>query len=291
MALRALVARLREAGHSVRPSLTFEGGDACRMAREAAEAGCELVIAAGGDGTINEAVNGIHDFLEAGRGGTVVPRLGIVPLGTANDFAAAMRIPSAVDQAVAFAVTGEVVLADVGLVNRRCFINVSTGGFGADATEETPDEIKGALGPLAYLITGVKKFATLEVSEASFTAEERIYEGPFLMYAVGNSWRTGGGNRLTPHADVTDGMLDLCVVTEMSRMDFIRMLPNLRNGSHVDHPAVIYRQLRGVVVESRDELSVNADGEALRSRRLEYAVSPHRIPVVVPARGGIGPEG
>jgi diacylglycerol kinase (ATP) len=279
---RDLIARLRKGGNDVQPLLTFEAGDARRMACQAAADGRDLVVAAGGDGTINEVVNGLHDHLSAHPGAPTATRLGLVPLGTGNDLAAALQIPTEPDMALAVAVSGEVIEADVATVNGRCFINVSTGGFGAEATEETPEEVKRALGSVAYVVTGVKKFATLEVSHARFGDDETIYQGPFLLFAVGNSRRTGAGNWLTPRADLTDGRLDLCVVREMSRLDFIRLLPDLRAGSHVEHPAVIYRQVRRVVVESDEALSVNADGEPLNARRLEYGIHPRRIPLVVP---------
>ena len=278
--LRASVEALREDGHTVVPRLTFEGGDAARMAREAAEEGAELVVAAGGDGTINEVVNGLHDFL--GAGGRRAPRLGIVPLGTGNDLAAALEIPADPAEAVRVAAAGRVRKVDVGMVNGRCFINVSSGGFGAEATEETPEETKRVLGGLAYVVTGVRKFVSLEVSTARFSDDETVYEGPFLLFAVGNSGRTGGGNWLTPRADLSDGLLDLCVVKEMSRIDFVRLLPDLRAGRHLDHPAVIYRQVPRVEVTAERELSVNADGEPLRDRHFEYRISPHRLTLCVP---------
>lgn len=280
--LRVEVKRLRGAGHEVRPHLTFEGGDAARFAREEAEQGCELVITAGGDGTINEVVNGLQAFLSGCDGRAPCPRLGVIPLGTGNDFAGELALPQDPSAAVETAISGDVLHIDVATVNERCFVNVSTGGFGAEATEETPEETKRTLGTLAYLITGVKKFATLEVSSARFEADDVVYEGPFLLYAVGNSRRTGGGNRLTPRADLTDGHLDLCVVKEMSRMDFVRLMPELRTGKHLDHPAVLYTQVRHVRVDSREELSVNADGEPLHASHLDYRVSPHRLPLMVP---------
>jgi diacylglycerol kinase (ATP) len=260
------------------------------MAREAAERGSDLVIAAGGDGTINEVVNGLHDWLrgEDGHEGAA-PRLGIIPLGTANDFAGALGIPGEVAAAVEIAVHGDELAVDVGIVQDRCFLNVSTGGFGAEATEEASAEVKRALGPLAYLVTGVKKFVSLEPLEARVTAgDEVIADGRFLLFAVGNCRRTGGGNWLTPEADLTDGLLDLCLVREMSRVDFLRLLPDLRAGNHVDNANVIYRQLAQIAVESEAELSVNADGEPLSGRRFVYRVSDHRLRVRVPpeAAGG-----
>lgn len=281
--LREVVGALREAGHEVHPRLTFEAADATRQAREAAELGCELVVSAGGDGTLNEVVNGLHEHALAAGGGGRVPRLGVIPLGTANDFAGGLQIPADIPLAMDVAVRGRARPVDVAMVNDRCFINVSTAGFGAEATEETSDEVKNALGPLAYVITGVRKFATLEPSEARFSDGEPIHAGRFLLFALGNGGRTGGGNWLTPRADLADGKLDLCIVTEMSRVDFVKLLPDLRAGTHLGHPGVIYRQVERVEIDSVEELSVNADGEPLSARRLLYRMSPLRLEVMVPA--------
>jgi diacylglycerol kinase (ATP) len=286
--IRDAVRKLRGAGHVVWPQLTFEQGDGRRFAREAAAKGVDLVIAAGGDGTIHEVGNGIHDHLaERALGGLPArpedaPRLGIVPLGTGNDLAGALDIPTDVEVAIATAVLGKATPVDVGLLNGECFLNVSTGGIGAEATEETPDDVKRLLGPVAYFITGVRKFVSLEVSSARFRALETLYEGPFLIFAVGNSRRTGGGNWLTPRADMSDGLLDVCIVREVPRRELLALLPELRAGRHLDHPAVIYRQVPSLTVESEDEMSVNVDGEPMDARTLRYELSPHRICLSLP---------
>ena len=280
--LRTEIERLRGSGDEVRPRLTFEAGDARWMAREACEVGCDLVIAAGGDGTINEAVNGIHAWMEEGGEEPGAPSLGLVPLGTANDFAGALGIPNEIDQAMTIARQGRERPVDVARVEDRCFINVSTGGFGAEATEEASNEAKRILGPFAYLVTGVRKFATLEPLTARVTsAGETIASGRFILFAVGNGRRTGGGNFLTPRADPSDGLLDLCLVREMSRVEFLRVLPQLRAGDHVDHPSVVYRQLAEFTLESEQELSVNADGEPLTGSRFRYGVTGRKVRVRV----------
>lgn len=236
-----------------------------------------------GDGTMNEVANGIHAHRAAHPGSDIRPRLGIVPLGTGNDLASALEIPADVEAAMEIAVAGSTRFVDVASVGGRCFLNVSTGGIGAEATEEASPEVKRILGRVAYMITGARKFVGLHPSSARFTAGEVVYDGPFLLYAVGNSRLTGGGNLLTPRAEMDDGLLDLCVVGEVSRMEFAKLLPLLRTGEHLDHPAVLYRQVPRVTVESGEELSVNADGEPVQGcRQLEYGISPHRLALSVP---------
>jgi diacylglycerol kinase (ATP) len=278
--LQAWVDGARAAGHEVRPLLTFEGGDAERFAREAAAGGAELVIAAGGDGTVNGVANGLHAAHRAGVG--ELPRVAIVPLGTANDLANALGIPEEVEAALRLAVEGEARAVDLGIVGERCFLNVSSGGIGAEATEETSSESKRALGALAYLVTGVRKFAALQPSHARFTDHEVIYDGPFLLFAVGNAWRTGGGNLLTPRADMADGLLDLCIVKECTRMEFLKLMPELRSGEHLENPAVIYRQVPCVRVEAAQALSVNADGEPQEGSVFVYRLAEERLRLVVP---------
>jgi diacylglycerol kinase (ATP) len=284
--LRVAVGELRGAGYEVCPRVTFEGGDARCFASEAAAAGAALVIAAGGDGTINEVANGLYDHSEASASGDTVgeaPRLGLVPLGTANDLAHTLGIPTEIAAAIRTAVEGEPLRINVGRVNGRCFLNVSTGGFGAEATGAADAGAKRSFGTLAYLFEAIKRFAALEPASATFRAGEVLYDGPFLIFAVGNSRRTGGGTEITPRAEVGDGLLDLCIVKEVSRVEFLGLLPDLRAGEHLEHPAVIYRQVRSLEVSAEVELFVNADGEPMRDRCFRYDVSPYPATVMVPS--------
>jgi diacylglycerol kinase (ATP) len=280
--LREWVSVLRGQGHEVWPRLTFEAGDAVRQAVELAGAGAELVVAAGGDGTVNEVVNGVLSARWAGR-------LGVVPLGTGNDFAAGLGLPVDPEPALRVALGGEPRAVDVGRVNGRWFVNVSTGGFGVEASGEASEEVKRVLGPLAYVMTGVRAFTDLEPSRARFRVPEGVaYDGDLLLFAVGNGRRTGGGNHVTPRARPDDGELDVVIVPAMSRLDFLALLPDLRSGDHLDHEAVRYFRTDRLVVECAAGLSVNADGEPVPGDRFEYDVAPRRLTVMAPAAGGPG---
>jgi lipid kinase YegS len=284
-AIRACIEKLREAGHTVHPRLTFEGGDASRFAWKAADRGADLVVAAGGDGTINEVVNGLYEWADEHEGGEHrLPRLGIIPMGTANDLAGGLGIPSGdPEAAMAIAMAGTAYDVDVARVNGRYFLNVSTGGAGAEATEEASDELKRILGPVAYLITGVRKFVQLKVSRARFTSRgEVLHDGDFLIFAVGNARRTGGGNFITAEADMEDRLLDACIVESMTHLEAARIAPKIRAGNHVDNPHVTYRKVAEMVVESDDDLTVNADGEPMTARRFEYGIAPYRLTLMVP---------
>lgn len=274
--VRSWVAALREAGHEVWPRYTFEAGDGARLAREAAETGAELIIAAGGDGTVHEVVNGA-----AGTGWR--GPLGVVPLGTANDFAGSLGIPESLPEAFEVAERGATRAVDLPRVNDQYFVNVSTGGFGATATEDTPEEAKRFLGPLAYLITGVQTFSELRPFPARFTTPDgEIFHGDVMLYAVGNGPRTGGGTPLTPGAEFDDGELDVVIVPGMTRLDFMGLVPRLRSGAHVEDADVVHLRTDRLVVESEEQMSVNADGEALEGDRFEYVLSGDQLDVRVP---------
>jgi diacylglycerol kinase (ATP) len=284
--LRKGVERLRAEGHTVHPRVTFEKDDAHRFAWKSAEYGADLVVAGGGDGTINEVVNGLYDWASErdGDGTPTLPKLGVVPLGTGNDLAGGLGIRGGDPEgALLDAAAGEPYRVDVGCVNGRYFLNVSTGGAGAEATDDASADLKRMLGPVAYLITGVKKFVQLKSTRARFTSGgETVYEGGFLLFAVGNAWRTGGGNWITPGADPADRLLDLCIVEEMSHVDVVRIAPQIRAGRHVNHPKVTYIKVPQLTVESEEEMTVNADGEPLTARRFEYGLGAHRLTLLVP---------
>jgi diacylglycerol kinase (ATP) len=275
-ALRSLVASMREAGHDVWPRLTFEAGDACRQARWMARRGADRIVAVGGDGTLNEVVNGVLGLEWSGA-------VGVVPQGTANDFAAGLGIPEELEAALSVALDGTERRVDVGRVNGRYFVNVSTGGFGAEAAEEAPAEAKRLLGPWAYVVTGVRKFVELRPSRARFSAPGGVlYEGEMLLFAVGNGKQTGGGNRLTPRALLDDGKLDVMIVPAMPRMEFLSLIPELRSGTHLDDPAIRYYRTPRLRVEAEAPLSVNADGEPLRGLRFSYRVAARSRTLMVP---------
>ena len=278
--LRAAVSRLREESHRVHARVTFEADDARRFARQAAKARRDLVIVAGGDGTVNGVVNGMARA-------KWLPRLGIVPFGTANDFASGLGLPEEVADAVRIAVEGEAERIDIARVNRRCFINVSTGGFGAEATQEAAGESKRLLGPLAYVLSGARKLVELKLLRARFRADGRlVHDGDFVFFAVGNARLTGGGTPVTPRADPGDGRLDVVVVGEISRVDFIALLPDLRAGTHIDSRHVLYLRANELEVEAPAPIAVNADGEPMRARRYRYGVLDRALEVMVPAGGG-----
>jgi lipid kinase YegS len=256
-----MVSWVRDRGHLVELCVTWDPGDAAAFAATAADRGVDVVVAVGGDGTLNEVVNGLD--------GRDTP-LGVVPLGTANDFARQIGVPADADHAMDVVLLREPLRMDTASLNGRRFVNVSSGGGGAEATAETPTQAKAALGALAYAITGVRKIAGFAPYNGRFRGDDFELEGEFLLFGVGNGRATGAGTLLTPHASVTDGLLDVCVVEAMPRKDFARLLLRFKRGQQIGQPGVHYARVRTLVVEADAPLSVNVDGEHATLARMEY---------------------
>jgi hypothetical protein len=165
--VRAAVRAVRDEGADLEVRVTWEAGDAERFAREAAEEGVGLVVAGGGDGTINQVAIGLVKRRNADATAPS-PSLGVLPLGTANDFAHSCGIPLEPLAALRLAVGAADARVDVGRANDRFFVNVATGGFGTQVTVATPPELKKLLGGAAYFLTGLTHFSAIRPEKGRF---------------------------------------------------------------------------------------------------------------------------
>lgn len=279
--LRAAIAAARARGVRIRPRVTFELGDAATFAREEAQAGVAAVVAVGGDGTINEVLNGLA--------GSEVP-MGIVPLGTANDFARQVAIPDDAEHALDLILREPPVRLDTAELNGRRFLNVSAGGIGAEATAETGAAAKAALGPLAYAITGLRKLVALETHRLRLVAPDLEREHDALLFFVGNARESGGGMPVTPLASPNDGLLDVCVVEAEGRADLARLALAIRRGEHVGEPGVHYYRLPWVRMTADEAIDVNVDGEPVRATELDYRARPGDLLIHLPPRAEAGAQ-
>ncbi|MEX2112829.1 MAG: YegS/Rv2252/BmrU family lipid kinase, partial [Pirellulales bacterium] len=200
-ALRVGVHHLREQGHTLDVRVTWEKGDAARWAAEAARQGIDVVAAAGGDGTLSEVVHGIVSLEKPAE-----TAVAVVPYGTANDFATGCGIAKGNPlAALLLAAHGAIQRIDVGKVNDHHFINVASGGFGAQVTAETPAPLKKALGGAAYSLMGLITAAKMTPYEGQLITPDGAERHSMLLMAVGNGRLAGGGYAVTPRAILNDG--------------------------------------------------------------------------------------
>jgi len=278
--VRAAVHAVRGEGHRIEVRVTWERGDATRFARQAAETGSEIVVAGGGDGTINEVVGGLMD---AAGGPASRPSLGVMPLGTANDLAHSCGIPMDPLVALRLALSTPAVAVDVGRANGRHFLNVATGGFGTQVTAETPAELKKALGGVAYLLTGLTHFTSIRPARGRLSGPGLEWQGAFLVLAVGNGRQAGGGYQLCPDAILTDGLFDVRVVPQLPAVEFARSLGSLfANGLDAVRQKVVGGRVPWLEVETDEPFQTNLDGEPMTATRVRYEVLPHALQMKLP---------
>lgn len=278
--VRNAVHALRKDGYGVEVRVTWEPGDAARLTAEAvADAGVgkvNCIVAGGGDGTINEVFAAAYT-----SGLPAACSLGVLPLGTANDFAHATGVPvQDLTAALQLAATAKPQWIDVGLLNGKPFINLVSGGFGSRVTVETDPELKRRLGGLAYVLTGISRFAELSANHGSFRAEGFSWKGNFVAVAIGNGRQAGGGVPLCPDALLDDGLLDLMILPELdhaARLDAFSHL--LREGAAGVRAELVAARSSWIEYEAENELNVNLDGEPMLAKRFRVECRRRVLPV------------
>ncbi|MFC0213344.1 diacylglycerol kinase [Paenibacillus chartarius] len=246
--------RLERGGLETSTHATIGEGDATLAAAEAVERGFDVVIAAGGDGTLYEVINGLAE--KSNR-----PALGILPLGTTNDFARALAIPRNIEEACDIITRGFTRDIDLGKVNNRYFINIAAGGSMTELTYEVPSKLKTMLGQLAYYMKGLEKLPRLRPIELLMKADDREIHEEVMMFLIANSNSVGGFERLAPDASLNDGMFDVLVLKRCNLPEFIRLVTLALRGEHLADPNLIHFKARNVEVSSPDYVQLNFDGE------------------------------
>ena len=278
--LRTAVGVLREDSQTVEVRVTWEPGDAARLTGEAVvDAGrgkINCIVAGGGDGTINEVFAPAH-----AAGLPEGCSLGIIPLGTANDFSHSAGVPTGdIAAALRIAASAPPRLIDVGLLNGRLFANLVSGGFGSRVTVETDPKLKRRFGGLAYAMTGISHFAELSENQGLFRADGFSWQGHFLALAIGNGRQAGGGIPLCPDALIDDGLLDLMILPAMdhaARREAFSHL--LREGASGIRAQLITTRSSWIEYESMHDLNVNLDGEPTVLKRFRVECRPRALSV------------
>lgn len=263
-------------------AITNGPGEGERLAKTAVTEGYDAVVAAGGDGTISEIVNGLIDA--AGDDPTIP--FGILPIGTANDLSDMVHLPRDVRLAAQIVADMHTHAIDAARVNERYFDNNCALGMEPLVTLEHT-KIKRLRGNLRYFVALVKAIVGLKAWQMQIQWDDGSFEGPVILLSVCNSARTGGLFFMAPDAVVDDGLLDFVLAPEMSKLAVLGLLPRLFNGSHVEHPKVIYGRTRRLTVHSNPGTPIHADGELIAPSltQVDYEVLPGKITLIAPPEG------
>ncbi|QFG46212.1 diacylglycerol kinase [Lapidilactobacillus dextrinicus] len=250
---------LEQAGYEASAfQTTAEKMSAAKEAQRAAKEGFDLIVAAGGDGTINEVVNGIAPLKYR-------PKMGIIPAGTTNDYARALRIPreNPIDAAKVI-LKGQTVKMDIGQANNKYFMNIAGGGFLTELTYDVPSDFKSVLGYLAYVVKGAEMLPRIKPVDLHIQFDGGEYDGQASMFLLGLTNSIGGFEQIAPDASLDDGNFALIVVKSSNPVEVIKLMGMVLNGGrHVNDPNIIYTKTRKVVakVKHGQQMKINLDGE------------------------------
>jgi diacylglycerol kinase (ATP) len=265
---------------------TQRPGHAIELACQAAREGVQVVVAAGGDGTSNEVLNGL---MQARHENGQNAAMAVLPIGRGNDFAFSMGAPTDLEKAITALVSGHTRLIDVGLVTGgdypqgRYFGNGVGIGFDAITGFEAL-KIPLLTGFLNYLVAALKTIFIIKDPLVEIQLDQERLELPVLMVSIMNGRRLGGGFWSAPNAICDDGLFDLCIAREVGRLQMLALVPRFLNGTQASHSAITVTRSRRVSVKAlTGSLAAHADGETLcyACPQLELEVLPRQIALVV----------
>ena len=267
-----------QAGYETSCHATKRAGDATVAASQAVDRQFDLIIAAGGDGTLYEVINGMAE--KENR-----PPLGIIPAGTTNDFARAIGLPLRnIMGACRTILEGKPVAVDVGKINQRYFINIAGGGALTNLTYEVPSKLKTVMGQLAYYIKGIEKLPFIRPSRVRIEADGKVIDEEIMLFLIANSNSVGGMERLAPYADLSDGKFDCIILRKTTLPEFIRVVTHVLKGDHIKDPDVIYFQTKKIRAISSTKVLLNLDGELGGELPMNFSVLPRHIQVIMPQK-------
>jgi len=246
------------------------------LAKRATTDKFEIVVAVGGDGTVHEVLNGIYGSNSS---------LGIIPIGAGNDISTCLGIPQKdIKKAIEIIKVGKKKKFDLGRINGEYFMGVAGTGFDTmvvDFTFKHRNLLK-LLGSLFYIYGVYNVLIRFKPIFFKLTTKETVIEKKAMTIAVGNSWMYGGGMKVVPDAKLDDGLFDVCIVEEISKLEFLKVFPRVFSGTHITHPAVKIFRTDFLRIESDIKMSVQADGEIIKSLPANFELIPKALNAIVP---------
>lgn len=238
----------------------------------------DLIIACGGDGTVNEVIEGIM------KSPKKVP-ISILPSGTVNDFASFLRIPKSVSDYFQMIKNSIFLDIDVGKLNDEYFANVAAGGILTSIGYQAEAEYKAVFGRLAYYFEGLREITQEGFNPKPFkvkiNSEEYSSEEEILLFIVSNSSSIGGFKKLAPEADVLDGLLDVIIIKKSPITELANIFFNVLTGEHIRHPNVKYFKTKSISIYTEEDIDIDMDGEYAGKLPATFKAVPRAIKILV----------
>lgn len=281
--IRAL---LKDIGLHFDYALTEAPGHAIELARDAARNGHEMIVSVGGDGTLNEVVNGL--YLAGATGHMTV---GIIGTGTGSDYIRTVGVPRSFRDACRSLLSPKRLTVDAGVVEyvrnnqtlRRLFVNFAGLGFDSEVVKATGQRFKKLGARPAYLLGLLTTFLSYRNREMTITLDGVSDRRKVCTVVVSNGRYGGGGMLVAPNADATDGLLDVMTVNDISKPDLLWSLPRIYRGTHLTHPKVLAERAREIEIRPAQPVSLQADGELLGEGPARFRVLPAAVTLAVQA--------
>ena len=269
-----IIERCQAAGYVVLPMRASDYFTIDDVLSEIDQNDFKRIIVAGGDGTMNHFVNAMVKY-------DIDLPIGILPSGTANDFAFYFELGSEIDAALDIALGDKTTKADVGVINGSCFINVCAMGAMVDVSQKTDPTLKNALGPLAYYLKAVTELPQVHPIPVTLTTPDEVIEEEIYFMTIMNGESAGGFRKLSPRSSMNDGKLDVLAFKKMPIVELGPLLFEVISGRHPNNKNVLYFQTESLRVESPEDLVTDVDGEEGANLPLECSVLKERLRVFV----------
>lgn len=249
-------------------------GHGAKLTKEAVLSGAGAVISVGGDGTTREIA---AELLHTG-----IP-MGVLPLGTGNDLIKALGIPNEPEEAMEVILNGQARLIDAAMANDQLYLNVAGFGFDVDVLEKARYYKDTFRGLFAYILGLLHALLRLGSHKAVIrTADGQTLEQEVILVAAGNGTHIGGGMMVTPQADVSDGLLDICVVEKVGRLKVLRCLAKFIKGKHLGLEFIRYFKAKEITVACEASTKVQLDGEIIEATPVTFRVLPSALLMLLP---------
>lgn len=261
----------QEKGYQIVP-YRIQQGQGIEEALDIIDSSYEYILIAGGDGSVDSLVNAMMQK-------RIDLPIGILPVGTANDFGKFLGIPQDITEACTQILSSKPKGVDIGVVNDKYFVNVASSGLFTDVSQKTDINLKNTIGKLAYYLKGLEEIPNLKKLKVKLKSKEMTYDGEMYLFLVFNG-QTAGNFKLATRADVSDGYLDVIMIKAVAIRDILPLFIKMLKGEHLDSDKVIYFKTEEVTIESDEDIVTDIDGEKGPEFPLNIKCMKHGIKVL-----------
>ena len=273
---------LKNIGFRFEHDITEAPGHAIELAKSAVSKGYKLIVSVGGDGTINEIVNGLY-----ATGGIKDVELGIIGTGTGSDYIRTIGVSKFYQESCQRLLNPTKISVDLGLVetinnpNKRIFANFAGLGFDAEVVKATTKKFKSLGGKPAYLMGLLSTFMTYKNRDIHLTLDGKKEDRKICTIVMSNGKYGGGSMLIAPEADPSDGLFDVLIIGDVSKPDLLWSLPRIYRGTHLTHPKVTLKRAKEVEIRTESLMSIQADGELLGEAPARFKVLPSALNILI----------